>query len=276
MICPPDHKHGGSRNCYVRHQCRCQPCRDYAAQLGRERRRNAAYGRPTTDLIDAAQMQEHLHLLRDWGYGYRRLEAVTSIGQATIRRHLAGRCTRVRSDVAARVLAVRPTVEGLAPGAQIPARGTQRRLWALRRLGWNSADIARLLGCERESVAELYTRRRVTVRWHMQIDAVYEELCMVVAPVTPVRKRVMALAAGHPGPLDWDDIDMDPTPPVPPRLTRAIIRADREEAIIRLHALRYGDKRIAREVGIHPREVFRIRTDLGLPAWTREQQMEAA
>lgn len=277
ITCPTDHKHGTTRTCYIRHGCRCRPCLDYAAHLAAQRRRNKAYGRPTSDLIPAEPTREHLLFLREWGYGYRRLEELTGLGQMTIRRHLAGTPEKVSARVAERVLAVKPTVEGLAPGTQIPVRGVKRRLWALRRLGWNSADVARHLGCERKQIAELLTARRmkVTARWHQQIDAVYEELSMTIPEPTPVRRRVMKLAEGKPGPLDWDDIDADPTPP------KAVARPsveviEREEKVRGLHHLRWSDAHIAAEMGIHDRTVIRIRQRLGLPGWTKEQQEAAA
>lgn len=54
--CPPEHKHGATRTCYVRHTCRCTACidrnRQYEAQRKAEvaaARKAAAYTRPVID-----------------------------------------------------------------------------------------------------------------------------------------------------------------------------------------------------------------------------------
>lgn len=39
--CPPEHKHGETVNCYDKHRCRCQECRDYRREVGELRRRKA-------------------------------------------------------------------------------------------------------------------------------------------------------------------------------------------------------------------------------------------
>lgn len=46
FTCPADHAHGATLNCYVRHHCRCAPCRAASAASARHRSRQAAYGRP--------------------------------------------------------------------------------------------------------------------------------------------------------------------------------------------------------------------------------------
>jgi hypothetical protein len=232
-------------------------------------------------------MVEHLIALREWGIGYRRLEELTGVGQATVRRHLSGAYSHVESSLAERVMAVRPTLDGLAPGAQIPIRGVQRRLWALRKIGWNSSDVAGMLGCKRAQIADLLLtdRTKVTVRWHLRVAELYERISMEIPEPTQPRKYVMGLAKRMPGPLDWDDIDFDPAPVRavaesrkefvdemvvdlacsghrPRRLSHAEVRL-----VIRvLHSRQFGDPLIAERAGISDREVVRIRKhELGLP-----------
>lgn len=37
LVCPPDHKHEVRTTCYLRHGCRCDPCREWAARRARKK-----------------------------------------------------------------------------------------------------------------------------------------------------------------------------------------------------------------------------------------------
>lgn len=284
MTCPPDHRHGASRSCYIKHRCRCADCRAYGAELERNRRRLQAYGRPTNELVSAGPVRERLILLREWGYGYRRLEELTGIGQITVRRHLRGECARVSRRVEERVLAVKPSVEGLADGAQIPARGAHRRIHALRTLGWSSADLADCLNVDRRHIAGILFRDKITARWHQRIDAAYQDLCMIIPEQTPVRKRMRTISKNQPAPLAWDDIDTDsdPKPPAADELetvdevavelaikgdTVRLNHAEKLEGLRRMHPLKWSNDLIAEHLGCDERTVNRLRKEIGLPGW---------
>lgn len=49
--------------------------------------------------------------------------------------------------------------------------------------------------------------------------------------------------------------------------------AERHAAIAALHSRRWSDGRIAHQIGSAARTVFRIRKQLNLPAWTRDEQV---
>ncbi|ONI62649.1 hypothetical protein CSIV_14335 [Microbacterium sp. CSI-V] len=41
-ICPPEHKHAETGNCYANHRCRCEPCRVASAQRQQDKRTRQA------------------------------------------------------------------------------------------------------------------------------------------------------------------------------------------------------------------------------------------
>lgn len=96
-----------------------------------------------------------------------------------------------------------------------PLQGTLRRIQALWRLGYSSADIARESGLPKATVDRVFKRgkRFVWVETADRIAEAYERLCMTV-PEGPYheRQRQWAIARGYPGPLAWDDIDNDEKP----------------------------------------------------------------
>jgi len=120
----------------------------------------------------------------------------------------------------------------------------------------------------------------VTAETHERVAALFEQLWNVEPPTTtPSERHSIAYAKssarrfGWVPAMAWDDIDNDPQPPNPGRPSGSV--RDREEAVRRLHSLRWSDGRIAEEVGVAADTVCRIRGRLGLPGWSKEQQ-EAA
>lgn len=103
----------------------------------------------------------------------------------------------------------------------IPAIGAQRRIQALMRLGWTSADIAEQGGWSHRNhvLRVLRGQKGKPCKWverstYERICEVYERLAMTPPPHAPHRARTSTLAArkGWPPPLAWDDIDNDPAP----------------------------------------------------------------
>lgn len=97
------------------------------------------------------------------------------------------------------------TMQGTPP--TVPALGTQRRIRALMRLGWTSADIAPRMGSSPEYVQYLARdgRSRVWRKTAEQVDAAFRSMCMTPGPSTITTKR--AEKKGWAPPLAWDDID---------------------------------------------------------------------
>lgn len=299
IVCPPEHKHDGSSTCYIQHQCRCDPCMDHHNAMEANRRKLKAYGRFDTGLVDAAPVREHLMMLGEFGMGYKRVAAIAGIGITPTRNLIWGRQEpgprygelqkRVKRETAVALLAVKPEVELLAPGVCIPARGMHRRVQALVARGWSQSKISERLGIERSNFGLMMQRDQVTVRWHLAVAALYEELWDQLPPHEEWRdaiaySRTLGYAKKRRWlpPLAWDDIENDVEPPVPDDevggvdhvLVELAIAGDhvrlsvleRREAVTRLNAAKLSDSVIAERLHINVRTVLRVRQELGLAA----------
>lgn len=284
MICPPDHKHGETTTCYGEHKCECEPCRESKRKATERYRKLRAYGRPTTDMIGAQPVREHLNRLRENGFGQDRIAELSGVQRSVIRHVLWGTnsapAKRIRRANAEALLAVQPD-----PDVRFlrDPKGVRRRIQALAHQGWSLAKQAHYLGVTTGCVHGYLEVDHVSENTLGRVSAMFNELWDKRPPLESKGDRISyaqtvahARRNGWVGPLGWDDIDNDEVPPEVPKATRAAVRAHREAEIERLHSYRYGDKRIARELGMHPREVFRIRQGLGLLGWSREKQKEAA
>lgn len=90
----------------------------------------------------------------------------------------------------------------------LDATGTQRRLLALYRMGWDWRQIGDRLGMDNRNVATLATvRRQVTARRARQVAIVYDELSMTPGPSTRAVRHAERM--GWPPPLAWDDDTID-------------------------------------------------------------------
>lgn len=103
----------------------------------------------------------------------------------------------------------------------VPVIGAQRRIQALMALGWTSEDIRQAAGWRHRNyvLRILEGQKGKPCRWlerhtHDTICAVFDQLCMVLPPDSPYRRRSATIARnkGYLPPLAWDDIDNDPAP----------------------------------------------------------------
>lgn len=251
------------------------------AELSRHYRKQKAYGRPTTDLVDAEPARQHVNMLRMTGLSEARIAAAAGIPDHALRsllHSMNGRppVKRIRKPTADAILGVPadPTLK-----FRRDPRGTQRRIQALAVQGWSQAELGRRLGMAPQNVGSILTATWVTPATHERFRELFDALWNVEPPAsTPGERKsvayVKALARRNKwvSPLGWDDIDNDSRPPRPGVVGG--VRA-REEEVRRLHQFRLSDKAIGERVGVNERTVLEIRKRLGLPAWTKEQQ-EAA
>lgn len=306
FACPPDHAHAATTVCAAIHGCRCQPCREERARRQAARNKAKAYGRFDLGLVDAEPVREHLHMLSEFGIGWRRAVALAEVSRSTVQAILWGRkdgarkgerVKRVNRETAAAILAVKPDIDNLAAGAHMSARGAHRRVQALACLGWSPSSIGTRVDITPTNFASFMQRARCTVEHHRAIAAVFDELCLTHAPQTTRREKISysravnrAAAARWLPPLAWDDIDFDAEPAVAdegdasdlidhavvvlavegerPRMTPA----ERREVVRILHREQWGDPRIAEHTGMVPRTVIRIRQELGLEGIDRDEQ----
>lgn len=211
--CPPAHRDKASG--YTVHKCRAAGCR--AAHTAKEtaRQRTAAYGRATTDLVDATPARTRLLWLEQQGVGQRTVRDHTGIATSTLRRIRQGRA-RVTPATLNAILAV--PVE-LAPRALTNPTGTARRLQALAHAGWSLTALESRLGFSRWSLQKILTGGGVTKDTADRIADVYPAVLKAQPPhatrqerraVTLAKKR--AIAHDWQPDIAWDDIDNDGAP----------------------------------------------------------------
>lgn len=167
----------------------------------------------------------HFHALRGAGWSLRSIAAHVGASPSTVTQYVNGadlpHVERGLLAIEPGTLATRTTPLRAGQQAEpfVPRVGTVRRLRALMRIGWPSAEInARLqaLGITDKRAAENLLNapgRWVTRSRHDAVAAVYRDLSRVSGPSDRCRRR--AEKAGYPGPTEWDDIDHDEAPAKP-------------------------------------------------------------
>jgi len=211
----------GTLTGYIIHKCRCRPCRaannGYSARV----RRLRAYGR-WQPLVDAQPVREHLRLLAAHGIGARRAARLAGVPTTTIQRLLHGSTNpprpptrRMRPAAAARILALRPTLDLLADGARTNATGTHRRIHALAAAGWPLSALATRLGADRYATRRILRAHQVSARTARTVAALYDQLwdqdplTRGVLKTSAARARALASRNGWPPPAAWDDDTID-------------------------------------------------------------------
>lgn len=289
FVCPPDHKHGETDNCYTGHGCRCaESCRAAATRRTREARRLRAYGRWDRSLVSPWRATAHIFALSRFGYSQERIARVAGINARTVYKIANGHQERIEPRVHAAILSIRPSLDHLEPGALISAEPSLRRVQALARIGWSVTAIAAEMGLTRGALSQRVHAPSTTVASHRQLAEVYERLwnsrpaditATDAAMVT--RTKRYAAAAGWVPPLGWDDIDTDPAPPVPEDIDSvdevaiestvsgyyvALTRDERLIALGQLHARGYLDGELAQMLHVDKKTIGRDRAHLGLAA----------
>lgn len=230
-ICPPEHKHAGSLVCYNLHQCRCEECVEHRHATDLRRKKDQAYGRYDTGLVDAGPVREHVLKLGEFGIGYKRVAHLAGFKSPTpVRTIIWGRQDpgqrfgemqkRVKRETAEKILAIQPDVANLAPGQKYPAVGARRRLQALVLSGWSMSKLANRLCINPANFSTLMRRDMMLVSTWVTIRDLFEELWDREPPHAEWRDKIAfsrakgyAARRGWLPALAWDDIDTDPEPP---------------------------------------------------------------
>ncbi|MBC6496081.1 helix-turn-helix domain-containing protein [Microbacterium sp. 4-7] len=268
-----------------------------------DRKKQKAYGRYDSGLVDVAPVREHMLALGEFGIGYKRVAMLAGVGITPARNIIWGRqdpgprhgemLKRVKRETAEKILAVQPVFENLAPGQKVPATGTHRRLQALVVGGWSQAKLATRMGLGNAELTTLLRRDQVMVSTHLAARDLFEELWNQEPPheswpdkVAYSRSKNFAKARRWLPALAWDDIDTDVEPPVPDEIDSidetAVVLAmqgepvrltplERRECVLRLHRERWSDGRIAETIGCASKTVERIREELGLGAFEQSE-----
>ena len=211
----------GTRASYVR-GCRCLRCRGANAADAVRRAKLTAYGRATTDLVDADPVRDHVNRLRTAGLGRRRIATLAGVSSGAVWKLLYGDppTQRLRPDTAAKLLGV-PLDP--ADGALVPAVGARRRLQALIVIGWPQAQLAAALGMAPGNFNRLLHDDGPLLGGTVRaIQAAYAERWNATPPQqTPARRgaitraRRYGAARGWAPPQAWDDDIIDDPAAVP-------------------------------------------------------------
>lgn len=118
-----------------------------------------------------------------------------------------------REDCCRRGHARRHKEDRIYPNPLVDATGSRRRIQALARMGWSTAELSRRLGKHRSYLLKVLKNDRVQSETAALVALLYDQLSMrrATGPVA-ARTAAEAQAAGWPPPLAWDDIDNDPDP----------------------------------------------------------------
>lgn len=196
--------------------CGCEPCKAGNRAYENHRARQAVYGRPTTNLIDAEPARQHVRALLAAGMGARSIAAAGGVNRNWIKSLLHGRpdrgnppTQRIRPETADALLAV--TV-ALPDHTLTHAAGTHRRLQALVACGWSIQKIANRLGKTTANLWAVTQQDRVTAATVRQVRDLYNQMWDQAPPETTWRERQsvsrarnLAAARGWLRPMEWDD-----------------------------------------------------------------------
>ncbi|MCA1670928.1 MAG: hypothetical protein LC799_01540 [Actinobacteria bacterium] len=150
--------------------------------------------------ILAARIRQHL----DRGRSVRSLARLCRVNNQSLTSILRGRTSRVRLGTADRVMAapLRPSHVGC-----------ERRVGALRRLGHTTRHIADAAGVGLKGLEGALARREFSDHMSAALARAYEALSG--SPGTSRAAARVAARRGIPGPLAWEDVDIDDPAAVP-------------------------------------------------------------
>lgn len=91
----------------------------------------------------------------------------------------------------------------------VDARGSQRRIRAMMRIGWPMIELEKRWGMGTRTLSQVIDREQLTRAKAEKIRVGYDRLAYLGAGPSE-RTRAWAERRGWAGPMDWDDIDLDP------------------------------------------------------------------
>jgi hypothetical protein len=214
--------HHRNLTCVKQYRCRRPACLARSANYDRTRNRLVAYGR-WKPLIDAEPVRQHIRMLSTYGIGWQRLCRLAGVANGGVSRILygaphegSGPTKRVRTTTADKILAIKPSLEHLAPGARVDGTGTRRRLQALVANGWPQMRLGRELGIKHHRLIWDQIRKdTVSADTARKVRDLYEQLWNVnpatrgVPPRYIEQAKKVAAANGWVPPAAWDDDYID-------------------------------------------------------------------
>lgn len=203
MICPPDHKHEQTTNCWTNHKCKCEPCRENYRE-----RRKAWTPRPQhTRRVPADLARAHIIRAIEKGASTNAIADRTGLPDSTIFRVYKGQRKTLRQDTHKKILSFKG-----APRNTVDAWRVRRRLEALAAIGYSSMSISNASNASHSALRDIHAHAWPTVRTNVAnaVFEFYREHHM--KPVEPgsasvTRTLNWARREGFHPPAAWDDID---------------------------------------------------------------------
>ncbi|WP_280420054.1 helix-turn-helix domain-containing protein [Nocardia carnea] len=211
--------------------------------------------------IDATPYIAHVRCLNELGLSCRSIARQSGISESAAGAIAAGEHQLIRKRVA---LALRQVTHTPTPAQErVLGIGAVRRLRALSVLGWPWKPLSEHTTVSRVRMAVIVQREPINIDWTVwkAIHDLYEQFSATPGPCESTRER--AMARDWWAPLDWEDLDIDdprvtPTPaPAIAEPTAQELRAARQAEVARLAELGWPGARIAEELGITDRTVWR-------------------
>ena len=164
-----------------------------------------AVGRPSRR-VASGPVRDHVLTLNGYGFCLDSIASAAGVSASIIERIALGEHETALRRTAALVMAVTPHLifERATHAQNVPAYAARRRIAALHRIGWRTADIDEAIG-RRVLQGNITRGKWVYARTHRAIAEVYARLSLTPGPSELTRKR--ATTAGNIPPLAWDDID---------------------------------------------------------------------
>lgn len=256
------HKHG-TRTAYVVDGCRCRPCIDASTEAEGRRRKQRAFGRQEIDRVDAAPVREHMDYLQANGISLKQLAKLTGLSHSAISAIRYGRTerghapyARVTTKTATKILAVKLTMDTMAPGRNIDSTGTKRRIQALVAIGWSLARIGQHIGISPTNMSTFMQADQCSVAKAKAVRELYDQLWNKPQVGTDQRSRISANRArnyanarGWAPPLAWDDDAIDDPAAAPDLGERTLLRDTIAEDVEYLHRTGASRDEITQRLG---------------------------
>lgn len=275
--------HHHNLTCVKSYRCRRPECLARDRDYMRTRSRLLAYGR-WQPYVDAEPVRAHVRMLMSHSIGLQRVRALAGIPNGTMSKLLYGDYSRglkpskrVRVRTADKLLAVKASLDAVAPCALVDATGTRRRLQALVAVGWPQIELARRLGVDKITVNEQVNHKVATAYGSTarSVRDLYDQLWNVAPASRGIAQRwidesrALAKANDWVPSGAWDDDYID-SPAAQPDLGERIDRytAIAEDAHWLIDTQGYTRAQAAHRLGVTGRHLER--------ALTHARELEAA
>jgi hypothetical protein len=185
------HEHG-TRLMYAYHRCRCAPCTSANTEYDRQ----AKAHKPRITMADGDRVRARIAELRAAGLLMVEIADLCAVNPKVLDYAVYGRNGRppatVRQSTLDALLAIRHkdivSVE-IPPGRRVDGASARRQVQSLHAFGWGSSVIAQRTGAAPSSISHLLSGSGLLEELRLKIDALYNELHGVEAPVATVLDR---------------------------------------------------------------------------------------